>query len=197
MEVLFATSNADKVGNARAALAPFGISVVQAAIELIESRAEDPADIALEKARQAYDALKRPVMVEDSGFFIAALGGFPMTHVKFSLKTLGVERILKAMDGEADRSAEWRMTVAYVEGPAAFKTFTFVEPGAIAASPRPIKRAMMSDYWRIYMPRTLDRGNDRALCEMADEELAAWLDYYAKNNQFKMLGEWLAARNAR
>ncbi|MBI4592540.1 hypothetical protein HY733_03790 [Candidatus Uhrbacteria bacterium] len=78
------------------------------------SRSEDPTDIALEKATQAYKKFRKPLLVEDSGFFIDALGGFPMTHVKFSLKTLGIEGILRAMRGTKNRNCEWHMTLAYV-----------------------------------------------------------------------------------
>ena len=138
MKVYFATSNTSKVANAQAALAPFGIAVEQIAIDLVESRSEDPAVIALEKARQAYAKLRRPVIVEDSGFFIRALGDFPKTHIRLSLNTLGVANILKMLKGVKDRHAEWRMTLAYVSGPHQFKTFTYVERGEIAKSRRPV-----------------------------------------------------------
>ena len=190
--VYFVTTNEGKVRNAQAALKLIGIRVKQVAIELIESRAEDPADIALEKARQAYRKLKRPVIVEDSGFFIKALGGFPMTHIKFSLKTLGLKNILHALKGAKSRKAEWRMTLAYVWGPGKYHRFTFIEKGEIAKSPRPIKREMMSDYWRVYIPKMIP--NRKALCEMTDKDLRAWQDYYAKNNQFMMFGRWLKGR---
>ena len=124
MTVYFATSNAGKVVNAKKALAPFGIEVKQLNIDLIESRAEDPADIALEKAQQAFARYKKPLIVEDSGFFIKALGGFPMTHIKFSLKTVGIKNILKMLRG-SKRDAEWRMSLAYVWGPGKHKVFTF------------------------------------------------------------------------
>lgn len=189
MKVHFATSNKNKVENARAALQPFGIEVEQIEIDLIESRSEDPAVIALEKAKQAYLDLKKPVIVEDSGFFIEALGGFPMTHVKFSLKTVGMDGLMKMMRGVRNRRAEWRMTLAYVYGPGKFKSFTFIERGVIAKSLRPVKRTMMSDYWRVYVPTMLP-GNVRALSEMTDADMANWMAYFGKHNQFKMFGQW-------
>ncbi len=189
--IYFATSNVGKVANARAALKPFGIAVKQLAVDLIESRAEDPAEIALEKARQAYKKFRKPVIVEDSGFFIDALGGFPMTHIKFSLKTLGIEGILRAMRGARNRKCEWRMTLAYVYGPGRHETFTFVEKGVIAEKPRPVKRPMMSEYWRLYVPKMLDAKNTKALSDMSEEEMGKWNAYFAANNQFMQLGEWL------
>ena len=103
------------------ALKPFGIRVEQVQIELAESRSEDPTDIAFEKAKQAYALLKQPVIVEDSGFFVEGRRcGFPMTHVKFSLRTLGIRNILKMLKGVKN---QWRMTVAFVYGKNKYKTF--------------------------------------------------------------------------
>jgi len=189
MEVIFVTSNNGKVRNAAAALKPFGIRVRQVSVDLIESRAEDPAEIAMEKAKQAFKLLRKPVIVEDSGFFIESLGGFPMTHIKYSLKTLGTKNILKMLKGIRNRKAEWRMTLAFVYGNGRTKSFTFVEKGVIAKSLRPVKRPMMSDYWRLYVP-TMIPGNTKALCEMTDDDLKKWESYFAANNQFMMFGRW-------
>jgi len=192
--IYFATSNAAKVANANAALKPFGFTVKQAKIELAESRAEDPAEIALEKAKQAYKAFKKPLLVEDSGFFIHALGGFPMTHIKFSLKTLGIDGVLKAMRGAKDRSCEWRLSLAYVYAPGKTKSFTFVEKGVIAPSPRPVVRETMSDYWRLYIPTMLNPKNTKALSDMTDAEMAEWGEYFNEHSHFRQLGKWLASR---
>ena len=191
--IYFVTSNTGKVKKAKIALKKYGITVKQIKIDLSESRAEDPAMIALEKAREAYKRLKKPVIVEDSGFFIRALGGFPMTHVKFSLRTLGIKYILRAMRGLKDRHAEWRMTVVYVFGPSKFQSFTFIAKGTLALAPRPVKREMMSEYWRLFIPSMLP-GNKKALCEMAEEDLQAWNDYGSSHNQFELFGKWLSEK---
>ena len=189
-KIYFATSNQGKVKNAQEALEPLGYEIEQVAIELAESRSEDPAEIVLEKAKQAYAILGKPVMVEDSGFFIRALGGFPMTHIKFSLKSLGIKNIMKMMIGVPDRHAEWRMSVAYAWSKTKTQVVTFVEEGRLSEDLRPKVRDVMSDYWFVYIPTAL-KGNTRALSEMSDQTLAQWKEHYAKNNQFAKLGEWL------
>ena len=190
MKIYFATSNKGKVANVAAALKPFNISVEQIEMELAESRSEDPKDIALEKARQAFKKIKKALMVEDSGFFISALNGFPMTHIKFSLKTLGLENIMKLMAGVTDRRAEWRMTAAYVFGENDYRTFTFVERGEIAPEIRPVKRPTLSDLGRIYVPKTIS-NNKLALSEMPDEIFQKFEDHYNTSNQFLKLGRWV------
>jgi XTP/dITP diphosphohydrolase len=193
MNVFFVTTNKGKVKSAKAALKKYGIVVKQIEIELVESRSEDPRQIALEKAKQAYDQLGKPVIVEDSGFFINALGGFPMTHIKFSLHTLGIKNILKMLRGLKNRRAEWRMSVAYVSGRGQYKTFTFIEKGEIAKTQRPIKRKMMSDYWRIYIPKMIST-NKLALCEMRDKDLEEWRQYHKNHNQFEVFGRWYSKK---
>ncbi|MEI7741058.1 MAG: non-canonical purine NTP pyrophosphatase [bacterium] len=188
-KVYFITSNEGKVKNAQTALSKMGIEVVQHPIDLIESRAHDPAVIALEKAEQAYAKLKKPVIVEDSGFFIRALNGFPRTYIKFSLETVGVKNIVKMLEGVKDRHCEWRMTLAYVWGKNQHKSFTFIEEGEIAAELREPKRKMMSDYWRIYIPNMVN-GNEKTLCELKDGDFEELDQVYAKNNQFAQFGRW-------
>lgn len=189
MKIFFATSNKAKIEWAQLALKKFGIEVVQLEMELVESRHEDPAEIALEKARQAYTLIKKPLMVEDGGFFIEALNGFPMTHVKFSLKTLGVPGIMKLLKGEKNRKAEWRMTVALVLGGKKHRTFTFVDKGEIAEKVRPVERKCMSDYWRIYIPKMIP--NDLTLSEISGEDIKKWDRYYNSHNQYQKMGQWL------
>jgi len=189
--VYFVTSNKGKVENAKRALKKFGISIRQKQADMPESRSEDPEEIALEKARYAYKMFKQPVIVEDSGFFINAIGGFPMTHVKFSLKTVGIKNILKMLKDVTNRRAEWRMSVAYVYGRDKFKTFTFIEKGEIAKEKRPHKRKTMSDYWYIYIPKMV-KSNKLALSEMTEKNLEVWHDYYDSHNQFVMFGKWFA-----
>lgn len=190
MEIYFVTSNKVKVKNASEALAHFGIKIKQYHFDFVESRSEDPKEIALEKAKQAYSIFKKPVIVEDSGFFIEALDGFPMTHVKFSLQTIGIKHILKALVDEKNRKVYWKMTVAYCFGKNKFKIFNFVEKGEIATELRPAKRLMMSEYWRVYIPKMI-KNNELALSEMEDDDLKAWKEYFSRNNHFMKFGSWL------
>lgn len=189
-KLFFVTTNNEKTVQAKRALEPFGFLVEQLSIDLAESRAEDPSDIAREKAAQAFAFGHRPVIVEDSGFFIHALGNFPMTHIKFSLKTLGIERILRMLEKETDRSCSWRRSVAYVGENGKTEVFTVVESGELALEPRPVVRTVMSDYWRVYIPKFFSE-NTYALSELSEVDYQKLLTYYAEHNHFTQLGEWL------
>ena len=62
---------------ARAILEQYGITVEFAKINLVELQSDSLEQIARDKARSAFDSLKKPVIVEDDGLFIDALKGFP------------------------------------------------------------------------------------------------------------------------
>ncbi|MBC8285177.1 MAG: non-canonical purine NTP pyrophosphatase, partial [Nitrospinae bacterium] len=57
------------------------------------------------KCQQAYDALKCPVMVEDSGLLFEAWQGLPGALVKWFETTVGCEGMLKMLQSFDNRSA--------------------------------------------------------------------------------------------
>ncbi|MGB2581310.1 MAG: RdgB/HAM1 family non-canonical purine NTP pyrophosphatase [Thermoplasmata archaeon] len=49
----------------------------------------------------------RPVIIDDSGFFVDALKGFPGVFSSYVYRTIGCEGILRLMEGRPDRSARF------------------------------------------------------------------------------------------
>lgn len=96
-------------------LGKLGIQVISMPIDLRESRAEEPSEIAREKVIEAYQKLHMPVVALDAGFFIQALNGFPGTQTNFALKTIGTEGILDLMEKKRDRQCEFRHALAYLD----------------------------------------------------------------------------------
>ncbi|MEK6818361.1 MAG: non-canonical purine NTP pyrophosphatase, partial [Nanoarchaeota archaeon] len=116
--------------HANTALKKLGFGVVGQKLDIIEPREEDPEKVVIEKAVQALQQLKKPLIVEDSGIFIEALNGFPKTFVHFALDTLGIKNILKLMDGVENRNAEFRQSLSYIEpGMNEPKVFSYVDGG--------------------------------------------------------------------
>lgn len=189
MTINFVTSNNFKVKQAQEAMKEFEITVRQVELDLPESRSFIPEEIAKEKAVYAYNILREPLMVEDGGLFIEALGGFPMTYVRFCMQTIGIENVLKMLKDEKNRKAAWKMAVAYVDDKS-IKTFIYNNEGQIATEVRPVNRKIKSDFWKIFIPNE-SNPNQLASSEMADEYADKWDDYFRKYNHFKDLGEWL------
>ncbi len=128
------TSNA---GKADEVAAFFGglLEVSHVALELPEHRSGDIGEIARGKALFAYERLKTPLIVDDTGFFIDALRGFPGPYAAYVLDTIGNAGILKLMDGIPDRRARFTTGIAYADD-RGVRVFTGTLEGTIAFSPR-------------------------------------------------------------
>ncbi len=129
---LFVTSNENKWREAQLIL---GASLDRTTIDLPEIQAATTMQVALEKAKVAYGLLKRPVIVEDVGIELKALGGFPGPFIKYWEKLGGLESLCLAADGLKDRRIEAVCAlVAYNDDGA--KTFEGRAAGTIASAPR-------------------------------------------------------------
>lgn len=102
MSLVLVTSNVDKWAEAQRIL---GRPLERVSLELPELQAATTAEVAREKARVAFERLQRPVVVEDAGLELTALGGFPGPFIKFWEQLGGLASICRALDTQADRSA--------------------------------------------------------------------------------------------
>lgn len=170
-KITFVTGNKTKILHANEALAKFGYLVVPKKLLLIEPREEDPQEVVIEKAIQAFKQIQRPLIVEDSGIFIKALNGFPKTFIHFAEDTIGMSGILKLMEGIADRSAEFRQSLAYIESEMENpKVFSYVD-GSYTVADRIYNSVNEIDYGGF--DRILIPPNEKVpLCMFSKEENA-------------------------
>lgn len=132
-KIFFVTSNQHKFSEAERILKAKGINIAHHPERVEEVRAEDCATVAREAAVCAYEKLKKPLFVEDSGLFIDALNGFPGVYSAFAFKRIGNEGLLKLMKGkeEKERSAKFVSCVAFA-GEGKVKVFSGECLGSIA-----------------------------------------------------------------
>jgi len=128
------TSNAGKAAEV-AAFFGGSLEVDHVDLEVPEYRSNDIAEIAREKARYAYRQLRTQLIVDDTGFFIDALHGFPGPFAAYVLNSIGNAGILKLMEGIPDRKAKFTTGVAYADEHG-IQVFTGTLEGTIALSPR-------------------------------------------------------------
>ncbi|WP_292518442.1 RdgB/HAM1 family non-canonical purine NTP pyrophosphatase [Methanoculleus sp.] len=131
MRLAVVTSNANK---AREVAAYFTgvLTVEHVPLEVPEFRHADVGEIARGKAEYAYRALSRPLIVDDTGLFIDALGGFPGPCAAYVQDTIGNDGILKLMEGITDRSAHFETAIAFAREDG-IRVFRGVLPGTIVA----------------------------------------------------------------
>ena len=131
-KIIFVTGNPHKVREAGDILSPLGITVEQNNCGYPELQEDNLEAIAKFGAQWAADKLGQEVMVDDSGLFIEALGGFPGPYSAYVFDTLGNERILKLMEDETNRSAVFRCVIGYCRPGEEARVFSGEVAGKIA-----------------------------------------------------------------
>ena len=101
-----------------------------------ELKHDDVGEIARGKAAWAFGQLLRPLIVDDTGFSIHALGGFPGPYAAYVLTTLGNGGILKLLEGVPDRAAFFETAIAHADGEGTIRVFRGRIDGTITTSPR-------------------------------------------------------------
>jgi XTP/dITP diphosphohydrolase len=165
-QIVFVTSNTGKIASAQQYFK--NIKLVTYDYELIEPRTDDIQEIAKSKVMQAYNIVKQPCIALDAGFFIDSLNGFPRAFVNFSLNTIGIEGIIKLMQGEKNRKCKFKECLAYYDGNE-IKYFYCEHKGTIAQEIRGKDNVeKWSDLLYIFVPEySLD---NRTLAEYSIEE---------------------------
>jgi len=104
--------------------------------EYPELRCDDEEEVVALAAKQLADRLGRPVIVEDSGFHIVALSGFPGTCTAYVHKRINNEGFLKLMEKQKDRRIFYKSAIGYCEPGADPEIFRGIERGNMARSIR-------------------------------------------------------------
>ena len=122
MQVVMATNNENKLREAREILSPLGIEVLsqtEAGVHVDpEENGETFAENALIKARAVFELVKKPVIADDSGLCVDALGGRPGVY---SARYAPKDQLCSKLHGELrdvpeeERGAYFCCTIAYID----------------------------------------------------------------------------------
>ncbi len=138
------------------------IKFYMASVPKIEIQSDSLEEIALTSARHAFEIIKAPLAVDDSGLFVEALNGFPGPYSSYVYKTIGPEGVLRLLHGEENRRACF-VTVAALILPPIEKVFRGTICGTIADRPR-------GDKGFGFDPIFIPQGERRTYAEMSLEE---------------------------
>lgn len=111
----YITSNQQKIRIAQKYLQPLNVAIEGKHLDLVEVQSDDIAHIASEKARQAYEVIKKPLFVNDAGWYITALNGFPGPYMKYMNDWLEARDIIDMMRRHTNREVIFREVVCYVD----------------------------------------------------------------------------------
>lgn len=133
--VYIVTHNQHKFAEASAVLREFGIELRQIRAKKLEVQDEDVVNVARVAAEDAYGRFRVPLIVDDSGLYIDYLKGFPGPYSSYVLEKIGLNGVLRLLEGASCRRACFRTGLAYADGS---RVVTFVGEvcGSIAYEPR-------------------------------------------------------------
>ena len=85
-------------------------------LDLDELQSLDLHEVVEHKARQAYQVLKQPVLVEDASMTFLAMGRLPGTFIKWFLEELGHDGLLRLVNSLPSPEAVGRVCYALCDG---------------------------------------------------------------------------------
>ena len=177
------TKNPGKILAARNAFAKFGIKVNPIKRDFPEIQAETSLEIARFTSLQAAKELNLPVVREDHSLFINALG-IPGPYTSFIEEHLPVEKLLKILETQEDRSGYFEIATVYAEPNELTKDYVYRVPIVFKKEIKvPDPRGGWNGIIRL-------ENDERAFTEYPEEErLNTW------NKNYILLGEFLKSRN--
>jgi len=178
-EIVFVTHNKGKIAEAQKVLKNIKLEIFEH--ELEEPRSEDVKYISKCKVMEAYKIVKKPCISMDAGFWIDELNGFPKAFVNFSLETVGINGILKLMEGKDNRACRFIECLSYYDGKELHQFMGEHEGNDT--------NKKWSDLWYIYKPY----GYDKTLAEMSDDERNNRIKYKSVNS-LKVFSDWYEKR---
>jgi inosine triphosphate pyrophosphatase len=162
MDIVLVTSNPHKVQEFKRILP--SVQFIQKPMELDELQGHGE-DIIKHKVLQAFKAVKKPVVVDDTGLFIEAWGNLPGMYVKDFLQSVGNEGIYRMLKDYENKSAVARCFIGYARNENDIQVFTGEIPGTIV-SPRGTKNFGNKGWDAIFIPI----GKTKTYGEMSEVE---------------------------
>ena len=85
-------------------------------VDVPEIQSLDVIEVVTHKAKEAFRLVQKPVLVEDISFKFLGLGNLPGPLIKWFLKELGVEGIVRLVKGTGDMRAQGEVVFALYDG---------------------------------------------------------------------------------
>lgn len=133
--IRFVTRNEGKFREVAAVFAAAHLPLDRLDMEKTEIQAERLEDVVAFAARDLARRVDGDFLVDDSGLFVDALGGFPGVYSHFVYRTLGCRGLLTLLKGEPNRKATFRAAFALRRGDA-IRLFSGEVGGVVAAAVR-------------------------------------------------------------
>jgi len=182
MRLYVITTNEGKLREFKELGKSYGIEVAPAGFGKLELQSSSLEEIASFSALMAYLKLREPVFAEDAGLFINSLKGFPGPYSSYVYRTIGVEGVLKLMEGVKDRRACFKSAISLVIPGVTLKVFRGEVCGQIS---KEVRGARGFGFDPIFVPD----GHSRSFAEM---NLSTKNSLSHRAKAFRSMVEWLS-----
>ena len=190
-DLYFVTSNSKKFESLNKMLSPIGVTLLRLEYDFDEGRELSIEDVAKNKLKQAKQAFPdKKLIVDDRGFFIPALNGFPGPFVKLLLDSFSYKGLIKLMSGESDRRALFSYAIGYFDGHTDNILVTS-EEGFITEEPRGNNLHGWTELLYVYGHPSYP---NRSLAELTDSEWENYLKQIENVDPFALLKKHLEAQ---
>ncbi len=116
MRIVYATGNEHKIEAANKHLKKFKIQVEGISVpDIVEIQTDDILEISKNKAEQAFQILKRPLIVSDSGWSITSLNGFPGPMMAYINNWFSVEDFLNLIREKENKEIILKEYLIYID----------------------------------------------------------------------------------
>ena len=111
----YVTGNESKFKTALAYLEPLRIHINQKVLEIEEIQSDSIVKVSEDKAKKAFEIVRLPLFVNDSGWEIPILKGFPGPYMKYMNDWFSPEDFLRLMEGRSDRRIILKQVITYID----------------------------------------------------------------------------------
>ena len=131
-DIVFITGNQHKADYLAKWL---GMPIEHQKVDQDEIQSLDLQAVVEHKARQAYEIIKRPVLVEDVSLSFTAMGRLPGTFIKWFMEELSLDGLCKLAQALDHQKAECAIMYALYDG-RDMQFFEARQKGSVPAAPR-------------------------------------------------------------
>ncbi len=189
-DLYFVTSNNKKFESLSEMLAPIGVNLFRLEYDFDEGRELSFEYVAKNKLKQAKQAFPdKKLIVDDRGFFIPALNGFPGPFVKLLLDSFSYKGLIKLMSGESDRRALFSYAIGYFDD-YTDNILVTSEEGFITERPRGDNLHGWTELLYVYGHPSYP---NKSLAELTDTEWDDYLERIEDIDPFALLKKHLEA----
>jgi len=180
-KIYYITGNKSKFKEAKEIMKNLDITLEQKDLSVSETKSLDQEKVILGKAREAFEKMKKPLIIDDVGIYFEEYNKFPGTFTKFLFEAIGFDGIEKLLAGK-NRNAHFKILLCYKDEKSE-KIFEGILKGKIIENTKSLANKDWQ-YDNIFVPENFNVS----LSEVPLEERAK---FSHRKKAFDKLIDWL------